>query len=435
MLRYKTQDCTNFSRAITSTAAIFRPDNEDQLAEIVAMNPRARLLARGNSLSYSDCCLNDNEIIIDTSRLNHMLSFDSTTGILVCQGGVVFSDLFLLNKSFIPPVIPGTLHATLAGGVANDVHGKNNPHAASLGHHIEWLDLQVGAQTRRCSNQENQDLFRATIGGLGLTGIIKRVALRLRKASRLVATTTEKYNSFAHLFHCMQQENQHYDYQVAWLDLLNTQRAVLSKALHVEPAHHETIPMSQHPTFTIPKVPLRLITPWAMKQFNRMVFRRNNNCTKIIPLWEFNNPLDTIHGWNHVYGPNGLLQFQAVFAANTAESTINTLLAIMHAYHATPTLAVLKYFTQKGLGLLSFTEPGFTLAIDFIHNQAARFAITEMNQLMSKRLGKIYLAKDILLTREQFTAMYPQHEAFCGVLKRYQSPMHSNLSERLGINR
>lgn len=432
-MQSKNQLFSNFSRAIKTTANTVRPDNEEQIKDLFKALPNKRILARGNGLSYSDCCVNNKATIIDTTRLNHILSFDRDTGIAVCQGAVTFADLFLIDPHFIPPVLPGTLYATLAGGVANDVHGKNNPHAGNFGHHIEWLELQCGDQSMRCSHTHNNALFKATIGGLGLTGIIKRVAVRLCKSSRVVNKTTEKFTCFPSLLQRMQHKGLQYDYQVAWLDLLNKPRALLSLATHVAPTRHEFIDRSPKHRHTLPTLPLRFVNHYLMKQFNRIYYQQANTNIQRLPLWRFNNPLDQINHWNRLYGKNGLLQFQAVFDEMNASTTLDALITIIKSHRATPTLAVLKYFTETGIGLLSFTKPGFTVAIDFIHNQQARHAITAMNQLIATLPGKIYLAKDLFLNNQQFTTMYPQHKAFCALLAKHNSPMGSDLSKRLGI--
>ncbi len=412
-------------------ADYMRPDDEKQLLQILSSHQETELLVRGNGLSYSDCCVNHNGTIIESSRLNNILSFDQETGIAVCQGGVTFSDLFLIDPNFIPAVLPGTLHATLAGGVANDIHGKNNPCSGTLGRHIEWLELQIHEQSYHCSPAENPELFYATLAGLGLTGIIKRIAIRLHKASRFVNKQTEKFTSFPELLDYMEDEGLQYDYQVAWLDLLNKPRALLSLGKHVSKTHPKQTSQFPSHRYSMPKLPVRLVSNMAMKQFNRLYYNKANTVVQTVPLWKFNNPLDAINHWNRCYGKNGLLQFQAVFDAENANATLESLIAIIKSHQATPTLAVLKYFTQPGTGLLSFVQPGFTLAIDFIHTPQARLAIVAMNQLIANTRGKIYLAKDLLLNQDQFTLMYPEHEKFSAILAQYNSPMSSDLSKRL----
>ncbi|PJE16645.1 FAD-binding oxidoreductase [Legionella sp.] len=425
----KNKQFSNFSNAKQTNSDCFRPDNEEELASLFSHSSEKGLLARGNGSSYGDCCLNHQGLIVDTSRLNHLLNFNEETGLLVCQGSVSFADLFLVSPHYIPPVIPGTLRATVAGGVANDVHGKNNHHAGSFGEHVQWIDLQLGEQFLRCDRKTHAELFYATLAGLGLTGIIKQVAIQMRKATHFVQVQYEKYYDFAPLLEQMKKKGCHFDYQVAWLDLLNKPRALLSLANHCEPITMST----QRYRHTIPKLPIRLITSWGMKQFNRIYFQGHTTTQRTLALSQFNNPLDSVAHWNRLYGKKGLLQFQALVPEELALTALKTLLEIIRSHQATPTLAVLKYFSKPGLGLLSFVQPGFTLAVDFINNQQAHQAILAMNEWISEVKGKVYLAKDLLLTAKQFAKQYPQQEQFSEILKRYNSRMRSDLSQRLGI--
>ncbi|WED43742.1 FAD-binding oxidoreductase [Legionella cardiaca] len=423
----KTKTLSNFSNSVNTSADCLRPDNEAQIPDIFNYSPG--LLARGNGSSYGDCCVNHQGIIVETTRLNHFISFDPTSAVLIAQGGVSFADLFTISPNHIPPVIPGTLRATIAGGIANDIHGKNNHQAGSFGQHIAWIELQLKNESYLCSPKKNRELFFATIGGLGLTGIIKRVAINMRKASPFVSVETEKYSELEPLLHRMEHYGTQYDYQVAWVDLLNDKRnALLSLANHTEARNAKS---RYH--LTIPKLPFRLVNTWNMRLFNRLYFNSYQIKNKILPLSYFNNPLDAIQHWNRLYGKQGLLQFQAVFDKDTACGTIQQLLGLINAAQATPTLAVLKYFTQAGCGLLSFSQPGFTLAIDFINNAQAQSAIRAMNEYITNQHGKSYLAKDLFLTADQFCRQYPNHDEFVDVLTHYKSPMCSDLSKRLGI--
>jgi decaprenylphospho-beta-D-ribofuranose 2-oxidase len=427
-MRSKKISLTNFSHALYSESICLRPDNEKQLAEYITNNKPMNMLARGAGLSYSDSCLNKDGLIIDTERLNHLIHFDNNSGIVVCQGGTPFKDLFLLDSEFIPPVIPGTVHATVAGGIAHDVHGKNNPREGSFGHHIAWLELIINEKTIRCSPEQHSDLFHATIAGLGLTGIITRVAIRLKKTSRFVQVENAVVDSIKALTEQMSANNVTHDYQVAWLDLLNpTPRALLSLANHC-PA----IPYKERKSHTVPKLPFGLIQAWNMKLFNKF-FINSKKTNEQLSLQEFNNPLDKISRWNRLYGPKGLIQFQAVFDQDHAIDTLERLMKLIRHHKATPTLAVLKLFGQSGEGLLSFCKPGFTLAVDFIHNTQAKQAITAMNQLITELDGRIYLAKDLLLNEEQYQKMYKNNAQFSQILASYQCTMQSDLAKRLGI--
>lgn len=425
----KNKQFSNFSHAKQTTSDCFRPDDEQEVELLATLSSEKGLLARGNGSSYGDCCLNDDGVIIDTSRLNHLLSFDEDSGLLICQGSVTFADLLHINPHYIPPVIPGTLRATVAGGIANDVHGKNNHNAGSFGEHVEWIDLQLGNHSFHCDRKTHSELFYATIAGLGLTGIIKQAAINMRKASHFVSVRYEKHYDFTGLLQQMKGQGCQFDYQVAWLDLLNEPCALLSLANHCDSMNHPQPP--RH--FTVPKLPVRLVNPWVMKQFNRFYFKFHPSTQRTLTLKQFNNPLDSISHWNRLYGKKGLLQFQAVVNEEISMEALNELLKIIHAHQAVPTLAVLKYFTKGGIGLLSFTQPGYTVAIDFINNPNAQKAISAMNEWITEANGKVYLAKDLLLTQEQFVKQYPNHEQFSQLLNQYQSTMRSDLSHRLGI--
>lgn len=393
------------------------------------------LLARGNGLSYNDCCFNHDGIIVDMGRLNHLLSFDKQSGILICQGSTTFADLFLVSPNFIPPVIPGTIKATVAGGIAHDIHGKNNGLAGSFGRHIQWLDLLLSnKQLLRCSPHENVKLFYATIAGLGLTGIITRIAIKMTKASHFVAVQTEKNYDFTTLIARMQQLDTTYEYQVAWLDLIK-ERSILSLANSI---NHETINRTANcianSSYQLPKLPFPLINFNLIKLLNQYYFHKTQPSLKILPLKLFNNPLDLISNYGRLYGKNGFIQFQAVFSASAALETIQELMSIINATRAQPTLAVLKLFSQAGTGLLSFVQPGFTIAIDFINNDMAHKAILTMNKLITKINGKIYLAKDLFLTAMQFSKQYPNCEQFKQIIAEINSQMRSDLSRRLKVH-
>ncbi|EHL31618.1 FAD-binding oxidoreductase [Legionella drancourtii] len=427
-MRSKKIIVSNFSRALSSQASCIRPDNEQQLADYMATHQQQSLLIRGSGLSYNDSCFNTNGTLVDSSRFNHLIRFDTETGIVVCQGGAVFNDLFLVHPDFIPPVIPGTLHATVAGGIAHDVHGKNNHRAGSLGHHLIWFDLVIGTKKIRCSREENSVLFHTTIAGLGLTGAITQVALRLQKNTRFVITKNKQFTSINALIDAMSHVGLEHDYQVAWLDLLNNEpRALLSTANHCDAAVRK-----KSKFHAIPKLPFSLIHSWDMKLFNKFFFNHYKREEKLA-LQQFNNPLDKLKHWNRLYGPKGLIQFQAVFAQDQAVETLKHLVGLMRLHKATPTLAVLKLFTQSGAGLLSFCKPGFTLAVDFIYNEQAKHAIMAMNQYIADTHGGIYLAKDMLLNAMQYKQVYANHKQFSQILKQYNCNMHSDLANRLGI--
>lgn len=420
---------TNFSHARSTQSICFRPQNEEEIAPLFEKAQDRGILARGWGLSYGDGCFNDHGLIVDMTRLNRLLDFDEAQGILTAEPGTTFKDLFF-HPNFIPPVIPGTLYSTLGGAVANDVHGKNNHREGTLSHHILKLVIQVNNQTYHLSPNQDPDLFYATLGGLGLTGIIKEITIKLKKASHFVQVQQVPFSNLEKLLSTMTTDGLAFDYQVAWVDLLNQPKAILFLANHAPINHLSTQPRPLY----YPKIPFRMITRWNIRLFNQLYYYLKKQSKKSIALLQqFNNPLDFVKNWNYVYGKSGLLQFQAVFDVKDALSIIEQLQHIIKINRATPTLSVLKYFTKAGLGLLSFAEKGFTLAIDFINNEGAKRAIPQMNHLISERGGKIYLAKDLFLTREEFQHQYPKYDLFVAQIKKHPSLTQSDLGRRLGL--
>lgn len=418
---------TNFCRSQISLSEAWRLEREQDLAQAYEDLPPKGLLARGNGLSYNDCAFNSQGRILETSRLNHFLSFDRTNGVVICQGGVSFEDLLNLHPEFIPPVIPGTVKASLAGGIANDIHGKNNPGFGSLGHHILWLELNIKGETLVCSPTENQELFYASIGGLGLTGLIQTCALQMHQAPHFVQQTQQEINSWSTLLQLMESQSQTQTYQVAWLDLLNQPKALLTAANPVNtPCQQNNYPI------TVPKLPFRLLRPWLLKLFNQ-IYPRLPRKQSILSLTEFNNPLDRVNHWPRLYGSKGFYQFQGIFPQAGALDHFQALLDCIHYHRATPSLAVLKYFSRPGPGLLSFCQPGFTLAVDLLANKAAIKAIKAMNALICQIGGSVYLAKDNFLTPDQFACLYPEQARFKAIYQKYGAPMRSDLARRIGL--
>ena len=308
------------------------------------------------------------------------------------------------------------------------MHGKNNRHEGSFGHHVLWLELLIQNQPILCSREVHNQLFYATIAGLGLTGLISRVAIRLKKASDCVQVNKIHFQSLEELLLYMTVKGIDAEYQMAWIDLLHpSKRSILSQAQHVP---SQNLP-SPYP-YRLPKLPFCLLHRYNMSWINQWIFKSTKN-EALVTLTHYNNPLDQIRNWNGLYGPRGFIQFQAVFDRDEGLHILNQLLELIQFYKATPILCVLKLFTQEGEGLLSFCRPGFTLAIDFYNNPEARQAILAMNEYIVSVRGRIYLAKDLLLLPEQMQSMYGKLELFQDILTTYNSNMTSNLARRLRI--
>ena len=422
---------SNFAHNSTVESVCVRPETEQQLDILSQHSKKEGILIRGHGLSYNDSCLSSTGLTILSERFNHFISFDKNSGIVICQPAVRIKELFELDPNWFPAIVPGTVNASVGGAIAHDVHGKNQYHAGNFSEQVLWIDLLIQNKTYRISPTEYTDLWRATIGGIGLTGIIKRVALQLKQQSRTVKVKRQRFDTHQALLQCMQTEGVEQAYQVAWLNILDGEQSILTFANHV-PAIEP--PAEKDYCFSIPKLPFTLLGKTPIKLFNSFYYRWTKESSSTIDFVTFNNPLDRIKSWQNLYGRKGLRQFQCVFPSDSAKQTLNQIQTILKRHKVIPCLSILKYFKYSGKGYLSFTQPGFTLAIDFINNKQSINAIEDLNTLILKIQGKIYMAKDFSLTKEPFQLMYPEAERFIAVLQTYQSPMRSNLGKRLGLH-
>ncbi len=339
------------------------------------MKSGVAVLAVGNRRSYGDVCLNSHGLTIVTDHYDRFIQFDCDSGTVECCAGVGLDELNAITVAagWFVPVTPGTKYVTLGGMVANDVHGKNHHNAGAFGNHILELTLlrsKDGFMT--CGPGENPDLFAATIGGMGLTGVITRIKLKLKKvASRQLFVEDIPFSSLDEFHSLTEESDSQWEYTVAWLngDSFTPDRVagVFSRAKHVEKnADHlirdAGVPL--HIPFIAPNV---LLNRPVMKIFNKLYSFMNRQSRDSIK--EYNSffyPLDKVENWNILYGKRGFFQYQFVVPLNGGLAVIKQILAIAKKYHHEPYLSVLKTFgTIKSVGLMSFPQRGYTLAMDF----------------------------------------------------------------------
>lgn len=415
-------------------AYIFRPEKQSDLDKlnILQSTKHKYLLPVGNQLSYGDCCLN--ETLISSQRLNRFIDEEPNFKTITVEPGVNFKELLLVKKNLIPAVVPGTLHATIAGGVANDIHGKNQLIHGCLGHQINWLEIVIGDEHLKISKQQHSDLFFATIGGLGLTGFIRKININMLNQTKVVDVRRTYFRDIKQGIRKLKTQINHFDYSVAWFDPLHLGRGILLNASHTfgefAPTKSEGISIPITPPFSF-------INKFTIKHFNRMFYNhkvKSPTNTKE-DLIQFNNPLDKINNWNRLYGHNGLLQFQCIVPFDNAEQFIIEAFDIIKNSDACPSLAVMKIFGLDGLGLLSFAKPGITFAIDFPANKKSQRCIEQLNENLLNYSGRVYLAKDSFLTKQQFLEMYPNSDKFKAVLHKYglEHNLNSVLAKRLGL--
>jgi FAD/FMN-containing dehydrogenase len=381
-------------------------------------------LPRGNGRSYGDSCLNDQGTLLITRELDRYIQFDPTSGLLECESGVLLSDILDLAvpQGWFLPVTPGTKFVTVGGAVANDVHGKNHHRVGCFGHHVEGFELLRSDGNRRwCSRAESADWFYATLGGLGLTGLITRVRIRLRRiASPWMTTEVIRFRNLSEFFELSTQSESDFEYTVAWIDCVARGKALgrglFSQANHA-PANPERHPAPPARRLRVPFTPpISLINPLSLRAFNAAYYhkQRRDQTRDVTHYDPFFYPLDGVGQWNRIYGPHGFLQYQCVVPPKIAISTVTQLIELIAASGTGSFLAVLKQFgSLPSLGMLSFPRPGTTLALDFPNSGSATFALLDsLDDIVAQAGGAVYPAKDARMKGEYFRQYFPNWERF-----------------------
>ncbi len=399
------------------------PRSEAELAALVA---EGRLIARGNGRGYGDSAMSLTNTA-DMRRLDRMIAFDARAGALTAEAGVLLADIIaaVLPLGWFPAVTPGTKFVTLGGMIAADVHGKNHHRDGGIGRFVDWIDVMGADGTvRRASPRKNAELFRWTLGGMGLTGVILRARLRLRRVeSGWIRQRTVPAPNLAAAMAAF-EENAGATYSVAWIDCLasgpETGRSLLMLGEHAAVADLPR-PRRRAPFETPRKrrraVPVDLpgfaLNGWTVRAFNALYWRNGlRRAGESLVDWDsYFYPLDAILGWNRIYGRRGFVQFQCVLPPATAEAGLAALLAAIAAAGQGSFLAVLKKLGAEAGGL-SFPTEGWTLALDFPVNRRSLALIDRLDAITLDHGGRFYLAKDARLKPETLAAADPRITPF-----------------------
>jgi FAD/FMN-containing dehydrogenase len=377
----------------------------------------AAVLTRGLGRSYGDASLPASPgAVVATSRLaNRILAFDEERGVLRAEAGL---SLAALNRCFTPrrwftPVSPGTRSVTLGGMVAADVHGKNHHRQGSFGNHVQRLRIRLAeGDVLECSPQEHAGLFRATIGGFGLTGHILEVELGLERiASPWILQTVEAAEDLEGLLERLRAASAQWPYTVSWVDCLSRARfgrGLLICGRWAEPQEGPARPPSPPRSLPVPfEAPGWLLNRLAVSLFNQLYYRRRRQ--GLVAPDAFFYPLDVLSDWNRLYGRQGFIQYQCVLPHSDRHELVGRFMREVSRSGATTLLCVIKDFGAEGVGMLSFPRPGFTISLDIPYRGAATQALVDrLNAFVIDSAGRIYLAKDGLTRRQDFRAMEPR---------------------------
>jgi FAD/FMN-containing dehydrogenase len=394
----------------------------------------ASLLPRGLGRSYGDTCLNDGGLLLDATGLDRFIAFDAERGAVRCEAGVGLDALLALSvpRGWFLPVSPGTKFVTVGGAIANDIHGKNHHRAGTFGRFVERLEL-VRSDGRRlvCSRDENGELFRATIGGLGLTGLITWAELRLKRVeSEAIEVESVKFGGLDEFFDLAQESDRTFEYTVAWVDCLargaRLGRGIFIRGNHAAAAGTRRPPASSRRLAVPVQAPRWLLSPWALRLFNELYFRRQlrSIVRRVTHYDPFFYPLDSIAHWNRLYGPSGFMQYQFVVPHAAGRDGVRTIFTRIAESGQGSFLAVLKVFGDlPSPGLLSFPRPGVTLALDFPNRGRSTLdLLDELDGIVRGHGGRVYPAKDARMTAESFQAYFPEWRE----LSRHVDPAFSS---------
>lgn len=417
---------------------VHRFDNERTLHSIVS--GEKALIAYGNGRSYGDSALNDN--IVHTRSYDCLLAFDETEGLLHVQAGVLLSEILdvIVPKGWFLKVTPGTKLITVGGAIASDVHGKNHHVEGCFSECVESFRIMLAnGEVITCSREKTPELWRATCGGMGLTGIILEATLSLKKInSQYIEQTTIKTKNLRETFEAF-ESYAHMPYSVAWIDCLAADsergRSLLMAGDFKDDGdldyHHKT---QKSIPFNFPGFALN---NWSVKAFNRLYYGKIKEpvSRQVVDIDTFFYPLDAIGHWNRIYGKQGFTQYQFILPKETSYEGLDEILTAIAESGKGSFLAVLKLYGKENENYLSFPMEGYSLALDFKIEKGLFKLLDRLDAIVVKYGGRIYLTKDVRVSKEVFEQGYPQIEMFRkyrkeqGMDRKFQSFQ----SKRVGI--
>nr|WP_323777335.1 FAD-binding oxidoreductase [Amylibacter sp.] len=409
-MRWKTAELTGWGRVLSGSATLARPEKPSAVAAVFTETPAPAI---GAQRSYGDAAINSDGAAIDMNRLDRFIGFDPETGVLNAESGVSITAMLdtFAPKGWMPAVMPGTGFATLGGCIAHDVHGKNHHGAGTFGQHVLSIELLCAdGSLKTLTPARNKDLFAATIGGLGQTGVILSAKIQMAPcSSRLIQVDERRAANLSDFMQMLKDSSA--TYCVGWIDgTANGQslgRGILEEA---ELTKSNMAPKLRKPRKVPFNAPKFALSPPTVRLFNTLYFNRipANGRGVLRSLGDFFFPLDKIHDWNKLYGKRGFHQFQCVLPDATAEQTLREMLRLIADAGLASPLAVLKRTGAGRAGPLSFPMEGFTLALDFPNSDKSRALVDQLNKMTAQAGGRIYFAKDSLATATQIKDMYPE---------------------------
>jgi decaprenylphospho-beta-D-ribofuranose 2-oxidase len=434
--KYIAHNVSGWGRYPQIESQVILPSDASEINEaLLGYSPFA---IRGLGRSYGDSSLGEN--ILSPSQLNHLQSFDPDTGILKCMAGCTLADIqyALIPHGWFLPVSPGTKFVTIGGAIASDVHGKNHHLVGTFSEHVLDIDLMLGnGEVLKIDKFSTPDLFRATCGGMGLTGIIMSASLKLIPiTSNQITQTSMKLPNLEAVLNAF-DENHNASYSVAWIDCLAKGKHLGKSILMLgEHAPGTCLSPKNNKSITIPfDLPQGLMNAVTVGTFNALYYRRPIKSVSNVSLESFFYPLDKLLEWNRLYGKQGFLQYQFAIPLKNASQCLNIILTKIAHSGGASFLAVLKRFGKANSNFLSFPIEGYTLALDFKVTPQNLMLLNELDQVILEFGGRLYLTKDARMSKTTFKFSYPLWGEFEEVRAKYHAigKFSSLQSKRLGL--
>ncbi|TPQ31977.1 oxidoreductase [Bradyrhizobium guangdongense] len=423
---------------------VLRPRSFGAVGESIARTSGG--VARGNGRAYGDAGIGQSQTI-DMTAFDRVRSFDPETGRIRIEAGVLLSDLIdtFGPRGFLPYVVPGTRFVSIGGAIAADVHGKNHHCEGGFGRYVDSILLLSGqGETLEISREQNPDAFLATIGGMGLTGVILEATLRLRKVETgWIREQVVPAENLADAIKALDAGDSA-TYSVAWIDCVaggsNLGRSLIYLGEHARASEvapdSDKFPRGADPKLSVPiDLPSLTLNRYSIRAFNELYFRmgaRRAGAPNLVSIFPYFFPLDSVGAWNRIYGRRGFLQHQCVIPQTNARDVLGEILARVSKRGDASFLAVLKKLGQ-GDGIMSFPLPGYTLALDFPMTGSILDFLDELDRLVVAAGGRLYLAKDARQSRATFEAGYPDLQRFKAIRASLDpsGKIRSKLSQRL----